>query len=296
MTRASEEPFDWEATLLRACYVAGRRAGLSVLLDGAAGDMVMGGPEVVAELVAAGRVRAAWAEARALAAEDGGTAAGRMLAGLRHWLAPDGLRLRRALRAARAVPYAEAAFAARIGLEERARYAVRRVFRPKTPGGNAFVHWFRSGQLTAARERYDRLAGDAGMEARDPFCDLEVIRFGLSLPPEQRWRHGRPKHLLRAAMAGRLPDAVLENTDRAHLGPAFLHAALDLPPLPDRPDRITLAPSLAEYLMSPGPSDGQIIDKELTDDLQPIGFGLADWLEFQRASGRLQAVTPGGSG
>ena len=142
------------------------------------------------------------------------------------------------------------------------------------------MQWFRSGQLTAARERYDRLAGDAGMEARDPYTDLGMIRFGLSLPPLQRWRHGRPKHLQRAAMQGRLPEAILGNTERAHLGPEFLHAALDLPPLTGRIEEVTVASSLAPYLRIPGPHNGQNVKKELITRLEPVGLGLAAWLAF----------------
>ena len=93
---------------------------------------------------------------------------------------------------------------------------------PKTRSAALF-----SSHITVGRERYERTAAANGIEARDPYLDLKVIEFCLSLPPEQLVRHGWPKHLVRRTMADELPSAVRWRRPRTHLGISFSRALLN---------------------------------------------------------------------
>jgi asparagine synthase (glutamine-hydrolysing) len=110
-------------------------------------------------------------------------------------------------------------------LDRREHYAVQRFERHRMDGWErvrSVGHYI----LTAARERYDRVASAAAIEPRDPFMDLRVIRFCLSLPWEQLQSGGWPKIILRRAMAGVLPSSVLWKKGRDHLGPDFTREIL----------------------------------------------------------------------
>lgn len=80
--------------------------------------------------------------------------------------------------------------------------------------------------VLAGRERYDRVAGQAGIEARDPFLDRRLLEFVLSLPPEQMQHDGWPKVILRRAMAGLLPDTVRWRVGKEHVGWEFEEALI----------------------------------------------------------------------
>ena len=80
--------------------------------------------------------------------------------------------------------------------------------------------------LAVGRERYDRVASEVAIEARDPFMDIRVIEFCLSLPWRQLEYDGWPKILLRRAMAGKLSQFVRWRTGREHLGFAHLRVLI----------------------------------------------------------------------
>ena len=71
----------------------------------------------------------------------------------------------------------------------------------------------------------DRCSSRYGFEARYPFLDLRLIEFVLSIPPEQLFRPGSHKSLIRRAMTGILPDVVRDRPDKSSLE-AFLHWSL----------------------------------------------------------------------
>lgn len=54
----------------------------------------------------------------------------------------------------------------------------------------------------------DRLSMAYGLELRLPFLDHRIMEFGLSLPPEFYFLHGRSKSIVREAVAGVLDDEV----------------------------------------------------------------------------------------
>lgn len=64
---------------------------------------------------------------------------------------------------------------------------------------------------------YDRGAARHGLEVRHPFLDRRLVELVVSIPPEQLFRIGCYKPLLRRAMEGLLPQAVLRRPAKARL-------------------------------------------------------------------------------
>ncbi|MCU1382701.1 MAG: asparagine synthase, partial [Acidobacteria bacterium] len=65
-----------------------------------------------------------------------------------------------------------------------------------------------SGMLVYSLETTARSVARFGIEHAHPFHDRRIVEFGLALPPDQRWRDGCAKALLRRAMAAHIPAAV----------------------------------------------------------------------------------------
>lgn len=85
-------------------------------------------------------------------------------------------------------------------------------------------------------QRADRVTMAHGLEARVPFLDLDMVAFGVALPPE--WKLARPgepeKRLLREAFEGWIPSEILWR-EKAQFGDGSgARAALD-PKLTERP-------------------------------------------------------------
>ncbi len=60
-----------------------------------------------------------------------------------------------------------------------------------------------------------------GMELALPFRERRLIEFALAIPVDQLGRPGRTRYIMRNAMAGRLPEAVLERQDKTSFYPLF---------------------------------------------------------------------------
>ena len=58
--------------------------------------------------------------------------------------------------------------------------------------------------------KVDRASMAHGLEARSPFLDHQLVEFAASLPVDYKVRNGQSKYMLKAAMRGLLPDAVLD--------------------------------------------------------------------------------------
>jgi hypothetical protein len=74
---------------------------------------------------------------------------------------------------------------------------------------------------TGIFEHQRRRAASVGLEARHPLFDLELVQLSLQLPPLATFDRYRSRPLLRAAMAGTLPDSV-----RLRPGKALFDAVL----------------------------------------------------------------------
>jgi asparagine synthase (glutamine-hydrolysing) len=59
--------------------------------------------------------------------------------------------------------------------------------------------------------KVDRMTMAHGLEAREPFLDYRLVELAAQIPPELKlkWMY-KGKHLLKASMRGRLPDAILD--------------------------------------------------------------------------------------
>jgi asparagine synthase (glutamine-hydrolysing) len=57
--------------------------------------------------------------------------------------------------------------------------------------------------------RLDKITMASSVEGREPFLDHHVVEFALALPPAMKYRRGVGKYVLKRAMTGVLPDAVL---------------------------------------------------------------------------------------
>lgn len=73
-------------------------------------------------------------------------------------------------------------------------------------------------------------AAYCGVQVRRPLADVDLWEFLLSLPAEVKFPDTFPKRLVRQAMRGRLPDTILDRTDKtffdAHVLDATDHEAL----------------------------------------------------------------------
>lgn len=58
--------------------------------------------------------------------------------------------------------------------------------------------------------KVDRAAGAVGLEVRAPFLDTDLVTFACQLPPSLRLHGLTTKYILKTAMRGRLPDAILD--------------------------------------------------------------------------------------
>jgi asparagine synthase (glutamine-hydrolysing) len=83
---------------------------------------------------------------------------------------------------------------------------------------------YRSGLDTLLSEATERASAEEGIEDRHPFLDRRLVEFVLALPEEQRWQRGRMKYVLRRALTGLLPEAVVKRSDKADFSRLFTDA------------------------------------------------------------------------
>jgi asparagine synthase (glutamine-hydrolysing) len=221
-------------TLQRALYLASRDRGIKTLLDGVGGDIVFSEGRRVARLLRAGHWLKAAREAEGQLRFYGQRSSllielyrnGRVAfvpqraRDLRARFFPRATDVRLMERMGSSLIGPE--FAERIHAAERLRglsmLEVRSLARePNEELAANIDHPF----LTVGRERYERVAAACGVEASDPFVDIRVVNFALSLPAAQRQDGGWPKVIVRRAMAGLLPDQIRWRRGKEHLGQAF---------------------------------------------------------------------------
>jgi len=237
-----EDPFDGGMVLPFLMYAAARDRGFVAVLDGVDGDVVASHePDILADMLGAGRFRTAVREARGFARFYRGTytpwsrstrllaeSAGRaFLPALVRGVSRP-LRLRGAVRSALSESILSRECGARVDIDGRLRqlWSLRRplpALDPRERQARELVH----PQMAAALERYHRVAASHGVEARHPLLDRRVVEFCLALPWDQKVRDGWSKRILRLAGEGLVPDAVRFRRGRwVRLGANFLAAAI----------------------------------------------------------------------
>ena len=125
------------------------------------------------------------------------------------------------LRRGRTPEWIDRGFAARLQLRERLeRHAIPLAY----SSHERYDTWHQSVSGTAVHhyEQFERSSARAGVDTWFPFFDRRVIEFGLAVPAELRWRDGRPKEVLRRAMAPYLPQSVADR----RTNPAGTHLIL----------------------------------------------------------------------
>lgn len=227
---ASGEPFDYQMTLIRAVYLKAHRQGIKVMLDGVAGDVALTSGNRVSQLIGQARILDAFREARgerrfwgpewptwkAFAHGVWGALAPRRLKDLK-----DEIRASVSDRRLGEAGLISTEFAKDINLPARRRHYRSHGSNAQTSNVEERRRSILHQHLFAARERYDRTASAYAVEPRDPFMDVRVLEFCLSLPNEQLQSRGWPKLVLRRAMRGLLPDSVRWRVGKEHLGWPF---------------------------------------------------------------------------
>nr|WP_047168731.1 asparagine synthase-related protein [Sphingomonas sp. Y57] len=232
-----EGPFvAYNASLSRRLYRRARVAGLSRLLDGHGGDEVVShGLGRLNELASRGEWRLLWRESAGIAGIYG---VGRwsilspylshnryVRLARRYW---SGLyaRLRSsAPEDAAGLSLVEPGLAARVGLAERhADHSVKRSARHDER--DLHVELLTAPQQGYSFELLDRMAAAAGVTGLYPFYDLRLVEYCLSLTSHHKLNDGLPRHVLRQAMTGLLPDRVRLRPDKYDFAPALADALL----------------------------------------------------------------------
>lgn len=198
--------------------------GVTVLLDGQGGDEVFCGyegywPPYLAHLLMRARISTFMREFRAASQQwyHRGALAARVAARL----LPDKLRvrLRQAVNSQRQGWLADDLFEVR---EEPGLFPALRIAPPETCVGTwrdpAFARFVSqvllASSLPSLLRFEDRSSMAFSIEARVPFLDRSLVELAMGLPLAQKMKNGRMKVILRRAMQGVVPDAVVERTDK----------------------------------------------------------------------------------
>lgn len=231
-----DEPFDAQMSLIRAVYLPAHRAGIRVMLDGVAGDVMLSYSDQIVDLLRSGHwlqaLRDTRGEARFWANGQGWLR--QLLLYARRAATPNwARRLRQRLRNRQRIkpnPLMNPELARRVDLSARVQQNRRHGLPERLDFPRTRAHGVAQSHLVVGRERYDRTAAALAIEPRDPFMDLRVVTFCLSLPGSQLESGGWPKMILRRAMQGLLPDSVRWRRGKEHLGWQFTQATLAASP------------------------------------------------------------------
>jgi asparagine synthase (glutamine-hydrolysing) len=214
-TDSFAQPYE---NLTRALARASRAAGATIALDGFGGDFLFQvSRNYLADELRRGAVRAALSDWRAIDRGREGLG-GFARAAVVPLLPPV---VAQAIGALRGHPLAQAIgdrdvpawieprFVAAHGLLERSRMDGREARGTGSVVDRETRFYLTHPFFARVNAAMSRCAREEGIELRSPLMDPRVIAFALARPREERNRAGDQKRLLRAAMHGLLPDAVL---------------------------------------------------------------------------------------
>jgi len=229
---ANEEPFDGECMMLKAIYAAASDQGGRVVLDGAGGDTLLAEGTYITRLIRQGQLRLAMAEiAAGNKYDEEGSFAPALFRHVRSAFVPEaikkilrGPKYRHGVKGSIKTSMISPDFARSVDIEgrfERMRGIYPHGWTPDYSTERCDTIW---PDVTAGRERYARIAADAGTEACDAFLDKRVVEYCSRLPGRFRLKNGWPKMILREVMAEKLPQEVLWTRRKPHLGGLFNEA------------------------------------------------------------------------
>lgn len=238
--RHADDLFDNIITIPQVMYIAANKKGITSLLDGLDGDLVLSqSTTYLAYLLRSGKWNTAYMEANKYSRNYYRyfyPAWKLMYWSIRTAYVPTFLRQLRQLleqkkRFSRITKDSiiNIDFAQRIGVSDRwadiNRCRNQGLF--KTSKGEHTSN-LQSPNITVALERYERVAAAYSIEPRHPFLDKRLVEFSLALPWKQKICNGWSKLILRQAMTGILPDQVRWRRGWDHLGWNFLDALMAL--------------------------------------------------------------------
>jgi len=212
-TPSLETPFMAEESLTRHTLSIFNQRGARVWLTGHGGDKVVeGSPLIYADHVRRGDFSAFLEIARHFRRFN--LSISSLLLAYREWvlkpLAPEEARqLYRSLKRSPVPNWLDAGFARRNQIAERLMCPTIPKYFPDYARQANYVQMIALGGVGRAVCWQDRIAALYHMEARHPFLDRRLVEYVLSITPEQIFRVGQPKFILRMAMRGILPKIVL---------------------------------------------------------------------------------------
>ena len=229
--REVSEPFDSHMTLMRAIYGAAKRENMNVVLDGGWGDIIFAPGAHILRKIRSGKLISAWNDLldERYYHDEKGSLISVYLRMIAASFAPttlkskiDPIRLKRH----------HNHVVKNLGLSKRLvkkhnligqlktfhSHQEKGIWKnPAREAANIITHT----NALVGRERYDRVAGYFGLIPRDPFTDLDLVKFCLSLPTDQKTNQGVRKILLRQAMRSTLPSTIILRSTKEHLGLDF---------------------------------------------------------------------------
>ena len=282
------EPFDDHMTLIRSIYLSAQQGRVKVMLDGVAGDVVLTSGNRVAHHLRGRRFQLAWREA---CGEEAfwqsphyrfrsflsGSWVAFMPAPIRRAKRRLGWRLHDAI-----VGFGgriDRQFARRVGLNARRKEFHRHIAMNDLTDTENRIQAILHPHLVVARERYDRTAAALGIEPRDPFMDVRLVQFCLSLPAEQLQRAGWPKYVLRVATKGLLPDEIRWRRGKEHLGWTFTQQLFS--EFPEWRDKLNEARTALSYYVA-GDRRARLVSNSRLERDYGL-FYLARWLARNKA-------------
>lgn len=214
-------PTAWPSAALEyALFTRARETGTDVLLSGMGGDDVFDG-ELSAMASYAGEAGLARAAGVLLGLRGAGLPSPLsrlrtylLLPRLKPWVPDGALRLRRLRAAGRALPWMPRARVRAL----LSRFAVRPD--AATPE-QKFLFLTESAQYTHVARLRAQFEQATGVMRRDPFLDVELLRFVSAIPNDRLLHGGWVRGLFRSAMRGLLPDEVRLRQTKAFFEPAF---------------------------------------------------------------------------
>ena len=223
-------PVDNSLFLPWMMFLAAHRNNHRVMLHGASGDLTTYVPGLyIAHLLKTGFVQQAWRACRAASRNNvylrGHSPASLLLRNSFHAFSPPPIkRLLRQLRStyqpsALAKSLINPQFAEKYNLAERLDTSARDWDKPIEEMQHRHIKVLTSPHgIASGLTIFDKVAGQYGVEPRDPWSDKRVVEFFLRLPSQRKIPNGWTKHLVRATIAENLAPEVRWRLDKQHVG------------------------------------------------------------------------------
>ncbi len=225
-------------TVERALTKRAAAEGIDVMLDGQGGDEVFGmSPYLLADRLRSGRIASAVDIARYRIPGSGAGAPWRGVVRCLQWYGLQGAapRLYSFLRDVRGRHRRVPRILGAQGAEEFMKTSGELTWAQHSPEPRSWLHMrkllIHDREAGGLGDYVRQRAGWAGIEARPPLFDVELIETALRLPPEFALDPYLDRPLGREAVAGLLPDGVRLSRRKSNLGPFFMRglAGPDLP-------------------------------------------------------------------